>query len=146
MLTIKKAAKNLLWFLVRYSGIPLLVRELFVRKKVAIIVYHDPNPQTFRKHMEYLSKRYIFISIRTLADALHKNDWSSIPPKPLIVTIDDGHKGNIDLLPVIKRYQVMPTSYVCTHIINTNRHFWWKSGYSDFQELKQISRNDMLRL
>ena len=141
---IKKAAKNLLWFLVRFSGIPFLIRESIGRKRAAIIVYHNPTPDAFEKHIQYLAKRYNFITINALANALHTKDWSKIPPKPLIVTIDDGHKGNFALLPVFKKYNVTPTIYICSHIVNTNRHFWWKSGYSDFRELKNISNEEML--
>jgi len=95
--------------------------------------------------MQYLAKRYNFISLNRLVTAIEKKDWSKIPSKALVVTIDDGHMGNFRLLESIKKYQVHPTIYLCSHIIGTNRHFWWKSGYQNIKEMKSLPHRDMLQ-
>jgi peptidoglycan/xylan/chitin deacetylase (PgdA/CDA1 family) len=137
--------KAIIWFLVRFSGIPLLLREVIYKEKVAIIIYHDPKPETFQKHVKYLSKRYNIIPLSRLVGAIEKEDWSDIPPKALIITIDDGHKGNYKLLDIFKTYNIYPTIYICSHIVNTNRHFWWKTGYPNYQGLKKLPHDVTLK-
>ena len=39
--------------------------------------------------------------------------------------MDDGHKNNYKLLDTIKKYEIFVTIFLCSEIINTNRHFWW---------------------
>lgn len=112
-------------FVLRFSGIAWAVRSVFSRHKVTILVYHRPAPQSFKAHIEYLKKRYRLIPLDVLLDAIENGDTSDVPPKALVVTIDDGHKSNYKLLPIIKEFGVRPTFYVCSHIVGTNRHFWW---------------------
>lgn len=112
-------------FLLRFSGIAWAIRSVLCRNKVAILVYHRPPAKTFKAHLEYLSKRYQLISLDTLLRAIENGKPSDIPPKALVVTLDDGHKSNYELLATIKEFNIRPTIYVCSNIIGTNRHFWW---------------------
>ncbi len=137
--------KEFVALLIRYSGLPFLIRRFFCRKKVTIILYHDPKPEVLDRHFNYLIKHYNFISLPILIDALHEKDWSNIPENGLVVTIDDGNKDNYKLLNTFKKYQVRPTIYVCTDIIGTNRHFWFKDiTPKEFKKL--ITQNHKKRL
>lgn len=111
---------------IRYSGIYFFVRSFISKKRVSIVLYHDPKPDVFREHIQFLSERYNFISLDLLVDAIYSKDWSKIPSNSLVVTIDDGHLGNFYLLPIIKEFDVKPTIYCCSSIVCTDRHFWWK--------------------
>lgn len=42
------------------------------------------------------------------------------------ITFDDGHKGNVELLPLIKKYNLTPVIYLCSQVVATNHPFWWK--------------------
>lgn len=129
------------------SGIPLLIREWVCRHRVAILLYHDAKPETFAKHIAYLSRYYMFISLDTLVSAIQQKDFSPIPPKSVMITIDDGHVGNFELLQIFKQYQIRPTLYVCTQIINTHRHFWFKiegQSKSEKERLKRLSNVERL--
>ena len=117
--------KEILAIAIRFSGIPFLIREVFCRNKVTITMYHDPKPDVFAKHLKYLSKHYHFIALDKLVNALHNGDWSNIPPKSLVITIDDGHAGNYNLLPIFQAHKLIPTIYLCSQIVNTRRHFWF---------------------
>lgn len=128
----------------QFTGIPCIAREVFLRKKATIVVYHSPEIELFKKHIEYLYKRYNFISLNTLINAINSKGWSSIPAKSLVVTIDDGNKDNYKLLEILKEYKIVPTIYLCSHIVNTNRHFWWKTGHLRLQELKGLPHDQML--
>ena len=139
--------KNAVAILICLSGMPVLIREWVCRKRVAILMYHDPKSTVFAKHVAYLSRRWTVISLDTLAAAIHRKDFSQIPPKSVVITIDDGHAGNIALLPIFKQYYIRPTLYVCTQIINTHRHFWFKIAEQsklEKERLKKVSNADRL--
>lgn len=143
----RRFLKNMIAALVCLSGIPFLVRKWVRRSQVAILLYHDPKPAVFAKHIDYLSRCYTLIPLDMLVAAIHRNDFSEIPPKSVVITIDDGHVGNFELLPIFKRYQIRPTIYVCTQIINTYRHFWFKiDGQSKAEKemLKRVSNAERL--
>ena len=137
--------REVLGSIFRFSGISYILREVLLKNKATIIVYHDPEPKVFEKHIRYLSKHYNFLSLNKLVDAIHKKDRSDIPAKPLIVTIDDGHSGNYKLLEIFKRYNINPTIYLCSHVINTNRKFWFKACLSRSEELKKLPYEAMLK-
>ena len=55
--------------------------------------------------------------------------------------------GIFELLPIFKRYQVRPTLYVCTQIINTHRRFWFTVGghaKAEREKLKRLSNAERL--
>ena len=139
--------KNIVAIFVCLSGMPVLIREWVCRHRVAILLYHDPQPTIFAKHIVYLSRHYTIISLDTLVAAIHRKDFSQIPPKSVVITIDDGHVGNISLLPIFKQYRVHPTLFVCTQIIDTHRHFWFKvTGQSkaEKERLKSLPNAERL--
>ena len=110
-------------------------------------MYHDAKPTIFAKHIAYLSRHYTIISLDTLVSAIYQKDFSRVPSKSVVITIDDGHAGNIELLPLFKRYRIRPTLFVCTQIINTHRHFWFKiDGQSKTakEELKRLPNVERL--
>ena len=110
-------------------------------------MYHDAKPTVFAKHIAYLSRHYTVIALDTLVAAIHRKDFSQISPKSVVITIDDGHVGNIALLPLFKQYNIRPTLYVCTQIINTHRHFWFKidgQSKAEKERLKRLSNAERL--
>lgn len=140
----KEIIKEYVAFLLRLLGIPWILTQVLFRNKVTILVYHNPTAESFRKHVEYLSRRYNFISLGKLVNAIKCKDWLNIPLTSLVFTIDDGHKDNYKLLDIFSNYRINPTIYLCSHIVNTNRHFWWKTRYPRFQRLKRLPYNLML--
>ena len=98
--------KNIVATVICLSGIHILIRECVCRNRVAILMYHDPKPTTFAKHIAYLSRHYTIISLDTLVSAIYQKDFSRVPEKSVVITIDDGHAGNIELLPLFKAVSV----------------------------------------
>lgn len=127
----------------RYSGMPRLIRRL-TRDRVTIILYHDPTPEIVEAHLCYLSQRYTFITLDQVTDALHASDWSGIPAGAMVVTIDDGHRGNLALLEVFRRYGVVPTIYLVSEVVGTDRRFWFKAGAMDADALKALPHAERL--
>lgn len=139
--------KNMGATLICLSGIHILIREFLCRNRVAILMYHDPKPTIFAKHIAYLSRHYTIISLDTLVSAIYQKDFSRVPAKSLVITIDDGHAGNIKLLPLFKQHRIRPTLFVCTQIINTYRHFWFKidgQSKAEKEKLKQLPNAERL--
>lgn len=109
----------------RMTGIPWLLREVYARRKVTIVNYHDPAPDVFAAHMEYFSRKYSFVGIDEVAEALERRDFSGLPPKPLLVTLDDGHAGNAELFGILAQYKVRATIYAVAGVVGTKRGFWF---------------------
>ncbi len=121
------SAKHLLGPLVRGLGIDGMVRRLYARRRVTIVIYHDPDPETLRAHLAYYARRYRFVTLDAVADALDGGRWDSLPDYPLVVTIDDGHRGNLDLGALLQRHGVRPMIYLCSQVVGTERPYWWKT-------------------
>lgn len=142
----KKEVKSFLGCIVRMTGVPFLIREFVFKNKNLIIYYHSPSAENFRRHLAYLVKRYNVISLEMLVNAIKQKDWSSIPSKSLVITIDDGFRENYELLNILKEFNIPVTIYLCSHIVNTNRHFWYCAGYPDFLNLKKCSNQERLAI
>lgn len=131
---------------IRFSGIPFLIRMLMARSRVTIIVYHDPAPEVLNRHLTYLTARYRAITLDLLAEALHSKNWTRIPPWSLVVTVDDGHKGNRGLAEIFAKHRVVPTIYLCSQIVGTRRAFWFQqSGPAVAKRLKRLPQAERLR-
>ena len=128
---------------VRWSGLALLVRHTVARRRVSILVYHDPTPEVLDRHLRYLAKRYSFIRLGDLVDAITLDRWAGLPKRALVLTFDDGHRGNAELVDVFVRHGVKPTIYVCSQIVGTNRHFWFLET-RDPEPLKALPNGERL--
>lgn len=117
------------------------------RHKTTIILYHDPDPVTFRNHIAYLSKHYSIISLNEFL-AYQKNSAAMLPDYSLVITFDDGHMGNFKLLETLAGFNIKPTIYVCSGIVTTNRKFWFKLngiGVGSMKKLDNTSRLEYLK-
>ena len=193
--------KALLFKILRFSGLPLLLREVVQRRRVTILLFHDISRETAEKTFDCLAKRYHLLDLQTFirtcqaapADAPEPPSQMrdtlrpprpkatvgkpkecptalslllfplfllllpkfmvrtlppsrSLPPKSLIVTFDDGHIGNYDLLPVLRAKKIPVTIFLCAGIIDTRRHFWFKHkppGHHSFS-LRQMPHRERL--
>ncbi len=127
--------------LVRYSGLPFLLREVVFRRATRIIVFHDPTVGSFERALAYLSSRY---NIITLEDHL---SGRPLPPKPLVITFDDGHIRNHALLPVFRKAGIRPTFFLCAGLVGTRRRFWFlhAAEHGGSERLKVLTDEERLR-
>jgi len=137
-------------FLLRLTLIPFLIRELVQRKKVTIIFYHKLEPNKAKKHFKTLKSKYSLISLKDYIEAKKLGNVDKLPPKSLIITFDDGFKDNYKLKPLLEKQKLPVTIFLCSSIIGTKRHFWWKHNIKkNMREyLKRIpdkERLDILR-
>lgn len=136
---------NALFKLIRYSGLPWLFRELVQRRKVTILMFHDIDAKTAAWTFPWLKKHYHLISLQEYLDAVQNG--TPLPKKSLMLTFDDGHAGNYQLLPIIKEYHIPVTIFLCSDIVGTHRHFWFKHSKelkSNHQHLKKIPNAERL--
>jgi hypothetical protein len=107
---LRGAARQSVAVALRCSGLPWLVRKALGRNRACVVIYHAPAPDVLDRHLAYLARSFHFLPLGALVDAIHARDWSAIPPRALVVTLDDGHRSNADLLPVFRKYGVRPRS------------------------------------
>ncbi len=119
-------ARCLLW-----SGVVRAIRLLLWRDRVLIVVYHNVKPVVANEHLTYL---------RQIAEPIALSDlyrpWSGRPR--VVVTIDDGHVGNRELLEVFRTHGIRPTIYLCSCIVGTRRQFWWLHSNAVAQRVQQL--------
>ncbi len=137
--------KRLAFALLRYSLVPWFTRELFQRRRVTVICYHDPSPEAFAQQLRALLQAYNPVGLLQVVDAAESGRWDALPLKPLVITLDDGHQGNYALLPVMQELGVRPTIFLSSGVVGTYRHFWWThiQGVRR-QRLKKVPDTDRL--
>jgi peptidoglycan/xylan/chitin deacetylase (PgdA/CDA1 family) len=118
--------RGLIFSIIKLSGLPFLFREIIQKNKVSILLFHDINQEIAEQTFNYLSKKYNIIHLDDFIEAIDKRDKKKFPKKALIITFDDAHISNYEILPMIKKYNIPVTIFLCASIINTNRHFWFR--------------------
>ncbi|MCQ2246610.1 MAG: polysaccharide deacetylase family protein [Bacteroidaceae bacterium] len=109
--------------------------------KIISLYYHDPIISGFEKMIKYWQKRgYRFISIDEMRDIMLSK--KEIKEKIAFITLDDGWKQNLELLPIIEKYNVPICIFISIQpVIDGN--FWWeyvgkvydKQGVNEFKLL-----------
>ncbi len=139
--------KKLLFKIIRYSGLPWLFRELIQRNKVTILLFHDISRETALQTFSYLAAEYNIISLNEFLRAC-KDQQVKLPKKAMIITFDDGHIRNYELLPVIQKLNIPVTIFLCGGIADTNRHFWFTHQHPHLTsgDLKRVPNHEKLSM
>ena len=114
----------------RWSGIAWLTREIVQRNKVTFLLFHDMRMADAERNFTYLKRHYNIIGLNNYLEAVRQG--KKLPRKAVVITFDDGHISNYDLLSIIKRLQIPITIFLCSEIVGTHRHFWFRHN----QEIK----------
>lgn len=139
------AAKAAFAALVRYAGAPQIARATVARRAVGIIVYHDPSPERLDAHLNYLVRRYELLSLDSLVEAITTGNWGGVTRPSIVITFDDGHRGNMALIPVFDRYGLTPVVYLATGSVESGR-FWFLESGIDRERLKLLPTSERLAL
>jgi peptidoglycan/xylan/chitin deacetylase (PgdA/CDA1 family) len=132
-----------LCLLVRLTLLPRVVRWLLQRNRVAILLYHRPARSTFARHVRTLRKIYNLIPLESLVAALEHGTVNELPPRSLVLTFDDGHRSNYELLDVIRELPARPTIFLCSGIVGTESPYWF-DVVADPEGLKRVSDEERL--
>lgn len=122
----------------RYTGVAWLWREMMQRRKVTFLLFHDMDPEDAQRNFSYLKKHYRIISLKEYVEAV--SNQSMLPKKAVVITFDDGHRSNYKLLPVIKELGVPVTVFLCSSIVGTCRHFWFRHSDAVKREVESFKR------
>ncbi len=124
----------------RRSGTLGAFAAAFGRDRLTVLAYHrvvDPQedsfvgfagnvsatPAAFERQMSWTLERFNPVSIEQVVAAL---GGASLPPRPLLVTFDDGYRDNLDNAhPVLRRLEIPATIFLATDHIGTGETFWW---------------------
>jgi len=137
--------RKLIFLILRATLIPYLVREVMQRHKVTIVAYHNLDPRRADIHFNVLKRAYNIISLRDYLRARDSERLFILPQKALIITFDDGSKDNYLLKPIIEKYKIPITIFLCSGIIGTNRQFWWNyDEISNINRLKAVTDNERI--
>ncbi|QCP51763.1 polysaccharide deacetylase family protein [Trinickia violacea] len=115
------------------SGIAWLTRVLLWRDRTAILLYHDPDPDTLDRHLTYLRTICDLVPLDALAQ-------SSAGRPRAIITLDDGHAGNAALLPIFLKHKVRPTIFLCSRIVGRRRTHWWLHPWAEQAGIERLKR------
>ncbi|HEY3862882.1 MAG TPA: polysaccharide deacetylase family protein [Verrucomicrobiae bacterium] len=139
--------RNLAFALLRYSGLPFLLRQITQKNKVTIVVYHAPPAALARAHFAALQRRYHIIALADYLKARTEGTFDRLPSRPLIITLDDGHQSNFELAPVLDELKIPVTIFLCSGIVGTHRHFWWRhtQGSQEAEACKKMTDSERLR-
>lgn len=136
---------SIVYIALRCSGVAWLWREMVQRSKVTFLLFHDMEATDAERNFAYLKRHYNIISLNDYLDAVRNE--KRLPPKAVVITFDDGHVSNYALLPVIKRMQIPVTIFLCSSIVGTRRHLWFRHSAKmkpQVEALKKISNEQRL--
>ena len=128
---------------VRYTGLPMIARATVARRRVGIVVYHDPPPERLEAHLEYLVRRYELLTLGELVEAITTGRWARVARPGIVITFDDGHRGNAALTPIFERYRLRPVIYLATESVTSGR-FWFLEPGIDPEPLKLLPTAERL--
>lgn len=140
----KRPLKRAVATFVRALGVPFLVRAFVQRQRVTIVVYHDPPADVFAQHLATLLRLYSIVSLRDYARALAEGSLRSLPRRSLVITIDDGHRGNIALLPILEQTGAPVTLFLVAGLGGPKRLFWFQRP--DAEALKRVHDDERSRI
>lgn len=133
MMLNKAVLRHAIALLVIHTGIARAARAWLWRDRIAILLYHDPDPATLDRHLTYL---------RTVCDLVTLDDLG-LPGRGrprAAITLDDGHVGNARLLPIFIKHQVRPTIFLCSRIVGRPRSHWWLHPGAERAGIERLKR------
>ena len=119
-----RALKDVFARVLNGIGFGALSRALLWRDRTAILLYHDPDPATMDRHLAFLKRRCRIISLEEFFAA--RESGGSNAGRSAVITIDDGHAGNVKLAEIFRKHGVKPTIFLCSQIVGTERIYWWQ--------------------
>ena len=123
--TVKWRFRWAVFALLRVSGLPWILREMWQRNRVTIVVYHALQAARADAHFGALRRRYNVIALSDFLLARSSLTRDRLPRKALIITFDDGQKSNYRLRSVLEKHRLPVTIFLCSGIVATKRHYWW---------------------
>ncbi len=134
---------------------PALVPETTKTVHIPILMYHyvehvkdkkdilrqklNTNPETLDLELKTMKEAgYSFLTMAEVNDAI--NNKKPLPPKPIVLTFDDGYKDfYTDAFPILQKYQVKATAYIITGFIG-------KPNYMSLPQLTEVKKSGLIEI
>ena len=97
--------------------------------KIKSLYYHNPSPKGFEKMVcYYINRGYRFIDVGELYSllVLHK----PLTEKLAFISLDDGRRGNLQLLPVMEKYKIPVCIFVSTEPLESGNFCYQRAWCS----------------
>lgn len=136
---------NIAYMALRWSGVAWMWREAVQRRKVTFLLFHDMDATDAERNFGYLKQHYNIIGLNDYLDAVRNK--KHLPNKAVVITFDDGHASNYTLLQIIRRMQIPVTIFLCSSLVGTHRHFWFRHSTEikpQVEALKKIPNEQRL--
>jgi peptidoglycan/xylan/chitin deacetylase (PgdA/CDA1 family) len=126
--------------LLYHSGILRLARRVQPQARAVILRYHsvaDPGDgvdmyldpglsvplAAFGRQMRVLQRCYTPVSLDSIFTAI--SEGRAFPPRAVAITFDDGYRDNyLNVLPILRQYNVPATFYITAGCVGNGAHFW----------------------
>ncbi len=114
----------------RPSLITILFHGLFNNRREIGMNIADPQQgitlEYFRRIIGYFSDNgYIFVSPDDIPDGL---DMSK---RYILITFDDGYFNNLNVMPVLKEFEIPAIFFISTNHVENGKAFWWDIIYRE---------------
>lgn len=136
-----------LFTLIFYHNVYQINNTVYAQETIIpVLTYHNftkgegssysINVGEFEKQMNYLATHnYSVISLSELIKGLRDGQ---LPPKPVVITIDDGFKSSFTLAyPILKKYNFPATLFLYTNFIEKN------SFSLTWEEIREMAKNNI---
>lgn len=96
------------------------------RGRLRVLAFHEvDDADRFAALMRHVRDRYHPVSGAEVAAAL--SGRAALPPRAVWTTFDDGHPSVVrTALPILERYGMCATMFVCPAMIDSGQPFWWQ--------------------
>lgn len=121
--------------------------KLYKKKQNFLSIYfHDPRPETFESILKWCQNgNYRFINIQECYDILSGKIRQE--GNVVYISFDDGWRSNLELIPIVEKYQSPITIFVSIDPLFSG-NFWWEyalvSGISIRDKMKLMSYKDFV--
>jgi peptidoglycan/xylan/chitin deacetylase (PgdA/CDA1 family) len=105
-----------------YQVVPILTYHNFSKRKVAKMIVPE---RRFEAQMRYLKENgFNTITLDELSDFIELKD--TIPPKSVVITVDDGWRPFYDIAyPILKKYGLKATLFLYTDFVGGGKAVTW---------------------
>lgn len=132
---------NLLATVLRYGGVPRLLDGYWGQDRLTVLAYHrienwnhpdfdffvqnvSATPELFDREMEYIDSHFNVIDLNTLLLFIQQGD--PLPPRPCLITFDDGYLDNYEnAFPILKKYGFPAVIFLMTDAMSNPVRPWW---------------------
>jgi peptidoglycan/xylan/chitin deacetylase (PgdA/CDA1 family) len=121
----------------RELRVPILMYHYISTPPAGADIYRKDlsvTPQRFESHLQYLvSAGYQVVTLDDLLYALTQG--RPLPPKPVILTFDDGYEDNYEnAFPLLRKYGMVGHFFVISDFVNAGR-----PGYMSWEQIQEMA-------